>query len=598
MRMVRRLLKLAAVAIGALLILATGLWLYGETRWGEWTPASPETAFIHGTIGLETFPLKYALVLEQVSGTAFKTGGEDGRSLWRTYGFLDNPRAGLDSRPACVDNAADKLPVGFAISRYMPAKAFQSPLAFAGLTCAACHSAVLRLADERRLGPFYGAANQELDIIAWSDGVRSAVLDPGLSATKILAAYEARCGKSTGLWDRTVGYALEWAMLSAWLGGINSAVGEDLSRYDLPYAGPKLKEAADMPAGPGRTRPFRSIVRVALQLPGAENMALSKLPVVFEQATALRPFSQYDGTIGNPTTRSMVAAYASGASVLALSQAEVAHNVRGAAAYTEDLGIGVKVPRYRDLFPDKAPDAQRVAAGFTVYQRACNACHGNRPADDQPWSLAGAGDIHKIVPVAQLGTDAARLSFRYADMLPLAIQTSLPRWAADLQSQKDALTAAATASAAAGDLARDYLWRRQLAQLELASREFRLGHPLGFPADQIRYTQGYINNPIPRTFLRAPYLHNGSVPTLRQLINLDRRPAAFCRGDNVYDPDAVGLVAPEPDAAGRCPARQSFRFDTTAPGNGNGGHDYPWRRDDPNRDPAALENLLEYLKTL
>ena len=55
---------------------------------------------------------------------------------------------------------------------------------------------------------------------------------------------------------------------------------------------------------------------------------------------------------------------------------------------------------------------------------------------------------------------------------------------------------------------------------------------------------------------------------------------------------------PEPDAAGRCPVRQSFRFDTTAPGNGNGGHDYPWRYADPNRDPAALENLLEYLKTL
>jgi hypothetical protein len=202
------------------------------------------------------------------------------------------------------------------------------------------------------------------------------------------------------------------------------------------------------------------------------------------------------------------------------------------------------------------------------------------------------------VPVAEIGTDAARLTFRYADMLPLAIQTSLPRWAADLQSQKDALNAQAAASAAAGDLARDYLWQRQLAQLELASREFRLGHPLGFPADQIRYTQGYINNPIPRTFLRAPYLHNGSVPTLRQLINLDRRPAVFCRGDNVYDPAAVGLVAPEPDAAGRCPVRQSFRFDTAAPGNGNAGHDYPWRYADPNRDPAALENLLEYLKTL
>src|SRR5512139_625171 len=174
MTLVRRLLKFAAVAISVLLVVLTGLWLYGETRWAAWTPASPETAFVHGTIGLETLPLKYALVLEQVSGTAFRTGREDGRSLWRAYGFLDNPDAGRDDKPACLANAADKLPVGFGVSRYMPAKAFQSPVAFAGLTCAVCHSTELRLADGRKLGPFYGAANQELDVISWSDGIRSA----------------------------------------------------------------------------------------------------------------------------------------------------------------------------------------------------------------------------------------------------------------------------------------------------------------------------------------------------------------------------------------------------------------------------------------
>src|SRR5262245_3282136 len=249
---VRRMLKLAAVAVSALLLIATGLWLYGETRWGAWNANSPEAAFIQGTIGLETFPLKYALVLEQVSGTAFKTGREDGRPLWRAYGFLDNPRAGLDSKPACLDNAADKLPVGFGVSHYMPAKAFSAPLDFAGLTCAVCHSAELRLADGRKVGPIFGGANQELDVIAWSDGVRSAVLDPGLSAGKILDAYEARCGKPTGLYDRTVGHWLEWVMISAWLDGFRSIVGDDLSRYDLPYFGAKLKDAADMPAGPGR----------------------------------------------------------------------------------------------------------------------------------------------------------------------------------------------------------------------------------------------------------------------------------------------------------------------------------------------------------
>ena len=593
---VRRLLRIGAVAISAVLLVATGLWLYGETRWSRWTPASPEEAFIHGTIGLETLPLKYALVLEEVSGTAFKSGREGGRSLWRAYGFLDNPRAGTDDKPACLGNAADKLPVGFSISQRMPAKAFPTPIEFAGLTCAACHSAELRLLNGRKIGPFFGAANQELDIIAWSDGIRSAVLDPDLSTTKILDAYEARCGKPDGIYDRTVGYLLERAMISAWLNGFRAVVADDLSRYDLPYAGGQLKEATDMPAGPGRTRPFRSIVRTAMKLPGEGNMALSKIPVVFEQATTLRPFSQYDGSIGNPTTRAMIAAYASGASALALAKPEVVHNIKNASAYTEDLGIGIKVPRYRDLFPDKAPDPQRVAAGFAVYQQACNGCHGHRPIEDGPWTTMGAGEIWKTA--FDIGTDSARLTFRYADMLPLAIQTALPRWAVDLQAQKDELVQARKDASAKGDLGRAYFWERQLDDLELASREFRLGHPLAFPLQQIKNPGGYVNNPIPRAFLRAPYLHNGSVPTLRQLINLDSRPAVFCRGENVYDPDAMGFVVVEPDGDGRCPDRQSFRFDAKAEGNANTGHDYPWRYDDPARDPAALENLLEYLKTL
>lgn len=597
-------IKRVSVLVSALLLIVTMSWLIGEAQWGRWSPASPEQAFINGAIGLETFPLKYALVLEKVSGSAFRTGREDGRSLWRTYGFLDNPRAGADDKPACADNAADKLPVGFGLSRAIPVKAFDTPIEFVGLTCAACHSAELRLADGRKVGPIYGTGNPEIDIIAWSDGVRSAVLDPSLSAAKILDAYEAQCGAPSGLYERTVGRWLEKLLIGVWLSGFRDGVGGDLSRYDLPYHGADLKNASDIPPGPARTRPFRSVVRVALNLPGADNMALSKIPAVFEQATALRPRSQYDGSIGDPVTRSMIAAYASGASVQALSKPEVVHNIRNAAAYTETLGITIKVPSYRELFPATAPEPARVAAGFALYRRYCNSCHGHRPAEDQPWSLDGATQIHELSPIAPpagepaIGTDPARLTFRYADMLPLGIWTSLPGWAADLQSQKDQLVAAADKAQAGGDLARAYFWRQQLAALDLASRKYRLGHPLYFPADTLSYSLGYINNPVPRTFLRAPYLHNGSVPTLRQLINLDARPAVFCRGENVYDPEAVGYVTPPPDAGGRCPDRLPFRFDTALPGNSNAGHDFPWRYDDPDRKVEALQDLLEYLKTL
>jgi cytochrome c5 len=601
---VRVIIGLLLTTISALLLAVTGTWLFVERRLAQFTPPATEAAFSTRSIGLETLPLKYALVLESVSAAAFRTGNEDGRSLWQTFGFIDNPHAHDDAKPPCVDNAPSKLPFGFEVSQYMPVTAVQTPVPFAGLTCATCHSAALRDASGGVTPPILGVANPELDVIAWSDGVRSAVLDPDLSAAKILAAYDKQCGGRATLYESTLGRWLDVVVIGAWLRAIRSQVASDLSRYDLPYHGSGLNDPRNIPAGPIRTRPFRSVVRVALNLPGAENMALSKIPSVLEQDTKLRPRSQYDGSIVDPVIRSMIAAYASGASVEALSRPEVEQNIRQAAAYTEQLGIDIKVPTYSAMFPSHAPDPARVAAGRVVYMRSCNICHGNRPAENAAWNLDGAGWIHQLSRLeaegnrAPIGTDPMRLTFRYSDMLPLAIWTGFPGWADQLEKQKRSLADAQTAAEAAGDLATAYLWQNQRNALDLLSRKYRLGHPFYFPADGIRYDVGYINNPIPRTFLRAPFLHNGSVPTLRELINLDQRPPVFCRGQNVYDPDAIGYVAPSPDAQGKCPPRLPFRFDTSLPGNSNAGHDYPWRYDGPARDKDKLEDLLAYLKTL
>jgi hypothetical protein len=106
-------------------------------------------------------------------------------------------------------------------------------------------------------------------------------------------------------------------------------------------------------------------------------------------------------------------------------------------------------------------------------------------------------------------------------------------------------------------------------------------------------THGYINAPIEAAFARAPYLHNGSVLTLAELINLKPRRAVFYRGINLYDPSDVGLVAsdtPTSDAY--------FRFDTAARGNSNRGHNFPWAYQGPGWNKDQLQDLLDYLKTL
>ena len=102
-------------------------------------------------------------------------------------------------------------------------------------------------------------------------------------------------------------------------------------------------------------------------------------------------------------------------------------------------------------------------------------------------------------------------------------------------------------------------------------------------------TQGYVSVPLDGLWLRGPYLHNGSVPSLVDLLEpVERRPKAFWRGYDVVDQNGVGFISvgSEAQAAGT-------PFDTTLPGNSNAGHLYG-----TTLSPESKRALLEYLKTL
>ena len=119
------------------------------------------------------------------------------------------------------------------------------------------------------------------------------------------------------------------------------------------------------------------------------------------------------------------------------------------------------------------------------------------------------------------------------------------------------------------------------------------GHPLKPKREDLRATGGYITAPLESAFSRAPFLHNASVPTLAELINLKPRRAIYYRGANLWDPVDVGLVVTDaPDT------KRYYRYNAASPGNDNRGHDYPWAYQSPGWDPEALRNLLEYLKTM
>ncbi len=112
---------------------------------------------------------------------------------------------------------------------------------------------------------------------------------------------------------------------------------------------------------------------------------------------------------------------------------------------------------------------------------------------------------------------------------------------------------------------------------------------LGITRPNMVKQEGYQGMPLDGLWMRAPYLHNGSVPNLRELLEPESsRAKVFYRGYDVYDPDNVGFVTSGPAAE-----RRGWRFDTKVRGDGNQGHRY-------GTDLTSEEKqaLLEYLKTL
>jgi hypothetical protein len=109
---------------------------------------------------------------------------------------------------------------------------------------------------------------------------------------------------------------------------------------------------------------------------------------------------------------------------------------------------------------------------------------------------------------------------------------------------------------------------------------------------------GYVAPPLDGIWATAPYLHNGSVPTLEALLDSSKRPQYWTRSfsSTDYDQSAVGwkfTALAHGQAGESSPSARVRIYDTTLLGYGNGGH-----RFGDDLDAGERRALLEYLKTL
>ncbi|MEW5853403.1 MAG: hypothetical protein AB2A00_31800 [Myxococcota bacterium] len=109
--------------------------------------------------------------------------------------------------------------------------------------------------------------------------------------------------------------------------------------------------------------------------------------------------------------------------------------------------------------------------------------------------------------------------------------------------------------------------------------------------------RGYVAPPLDGIWASAPYLHNGSVPTLAALLQSSRRPTRWSHlPQRRYDHDALGWAHVEVAAdLLEEPTGQARRhvYDATRPGYANTGHTFGDALHDDER-----RALLEFLKTL
>lgn len=444
----------------------------------------------------------------------------------------------------------DGLPVGMTRSVDGDGKAWS------GLGCAACHTGEVRVAGTRlRLDGGQGW----LDFTAFEQ----AVID-SLSATAQDDAVFARFADALGT-------------PAGARASLRAAVVE---RAEALEARHRLN-ATDVAYGPGRLDAFGQIFNTAavelIGMPG--NRRAPDAPVSYPVLWSAPHLDlvQWNGSAPNAGPGPLIQNVTTALAVY--GHADV--SARG-PGYPSSIDFHELGRLQDDLYHLTAPawpvavlgplDAERVARGKTLYQAECAACHAPIDARDPKRKLKAV-----LTPLAEVGTDPRMVE----NFLNAEARTGPLQGRHKLVVAGERFGEAARSIEIVAHVAIGAALRHPLA----ATRDTVQGYHPVIRASIDLNPDYYKARPLDGIWASAPYLHNGSVPSLEALLRpAAERPSRFEVGRGEFDPVAVGLAPPE---------QGGWTYDTRLPGNGNGGHEYGTALDD-----ARRRDLIEYLKSL
>ena len=248
----------------------------------------------------------------------------------------------------------------------------------------------------------------------------------------------------------------------------------------------------------------------------------------------------------------------------------------------EQLTYKLQAPEWPASFP--AVDAARAERGRQRFVQYCAPCH-------QTWQSDGAMRVYKLFALNEVGTDP-NAALNYEKPVKTADGKVLPFPYAALGLIKTVKQQAyAERGFSPGQIA---AWEsrdvRQGAAWDPTFRAPLLDH------DKWPDTRGrrvYRAKTLVGIWATAPYLHNGSVPTIYDLLlPADQRPVRFPVGQHEYDPVKLGIQTDRSQFT-TPPGWTPYQLDTRLSGNWNSGHEWKFY---PQLDDTARYEIIEFLK--
>lgn len=356
--------------------------------------------------------------------------------------------------------------------------------------------------------------------------------------------------------------------------------------------------------GPGRTDAFGRIANAAFGdgLTPA-NYRQGNAPVDYPQLWDIWTFDwvQWNGSAQQPMARNIGESLGVGATLEyrdAQGQPYTGNDRYPSSVRVSDLHLIEET--LQRLAPPAWPeevlgrvDLTLASQGRALFEENCHTCHVPHTEMKNGRPVATL----RMLPTQVIGTDPAAAD----NIADHRFDLSSLNWTAEDLAGLNVVTAPQQVDLHSVSVAMGLAW-------VTAFVERRAYADAGIPLDQqgrmngfdlpigVRELRAYKARPLAGVWATPPFLHNGSVPTIYQLLSpQDERATTFYRGTFDYDPQHLGYqTAAFPGG---------FLFDTRIAGNRNSGHEF---RDGPQGNgvigrllqPSERWALLEYLKVL